>query len=138
MNPNVFVSSEDDVNFFLNELKSVLLSENFDLDVDLDILLKKKCEAATDPCTTGNTMLALEYDREDIKIELLNLTATDYYETIIDDKDSSLPLFYAFSKKVKTKDVYIKVKIRDKKNNKVFCVSFHFPRYPLHTNPYSL
>lgn len=138
MNPNIITSSEDDVKMFLDELRNVLTSENFDLEADLDILLKKKSELSTDPFTTGNTMLALDIDREDVRDELLKLTTSDYYETFIDDKDSTLSYFYAFLKQVKSKDVYIKVKIRDKKNNKVFCVSFHFPRYSLHTNPYQV
>ncbi len=90
MNPNIITSSEDDVKMFLDELRNVLTSENFDLEADLDILLKKKSELSTDPFTTGNTMLALDIDREDVRDELLKLTTSDYYETFIDDKDSTL------------------------------------------------
>lgn len=58
-------------------------------------------------------------------------------ETFIDDIDNSLPPFFAFAKEIKNKDVYVKAKIRDRQNCKVFCVSFHFARYPFPKNlPY--
>ena len=138
MNFNITTSDEEDVKQFLHELKNVLISENFNVDTDLDILAKKKNESPTDPYTTGNTMLSLNLDREDVRDELLKLSTEDYYETFIDDKDNTLPPFFAFTKNVKSKDVYIKVKIRDKKNYKIFCVSFHFPRYILHAKPYKV
>lgn len=51
-------------------------------------------------------------------------------ETFIDDLDRTLPPFYAFAKEIKSKDVCIKVKVRDRERHKIFCVSFHFARYP--------
>jgi hypothetical protein len=103
----------------------------------LDILPRKKDEDPLDPCTTENTMANLNYDKEDVKAELLSLTADYYLETIKDDKYLLLPVFWVFGKKVQNKDVYIKVKIRDKVNNKVFCVSFHYARFPLKSGPYA-
>jgi len=45
--------------------------------------------------------------------------------------DPALPPFYAFVKEIMGRMVYIKVKIRDRNRCKVFCVSFHFPRFPV-------
>lgn len=123
-------SPRDNVEEFLNDLKMVLADKRFDISNDLDILLKKKNESPIDPFTTVNTLLELDFDKYDVKDELMKLTVSDYFETFIDDKDNSLPPFYAFAKIIKKRDVYIKVKIRDKQNNKIFCVSFHFARYP--------
>lgn len=131
MNSLKITSSKENVEEFLNELKMVLTDEKFDVSKDLDILLKKKHETSADPYTTVNTLLELEFDKYDVRDELLKLTVSDYYETFIDDKDNALPPFYAFSKEIKKRDIYIKVKIRDKQNNKIFCVSFHFARYSL-------
>lgn len=132
------ISSRQEVDTFLKSLKAILVSDNFDIDEDLDILPKKKKESPIDPYTTQNTLLALGFDSEDIVYELLSLSDVHYMETFIDDKDCSWPPFYAFGKNINTKDVYIKVKIRDKQNNKVFCVSFHFARYPFSGNfPYA-
>lgn len=124
------ISSEADVIAFLKALKDVLTEPVFDISKDLDILLKKTVELPTDPFTTFNTLQALEFDRHDVLNHLLALDISEYIETFIDDKNSALPPFFAFGKMIKNREVYIKVKIRDRKNCKVFCVSFHFARYP--------
>lgn len=132
------VSPQGDVETFLKELKDILLSPSFNASRDLDILLKKSNEAATDPYTTENTLLELDFDRNDVVHELMALMLSDYLETFIDDKDTSLPPFFAFAKEIQGKEVYIKVKIRDRQNCKVFCVSFHFARFPFPvTLPYA-
>lgn len=125
------ISPLEEVEDFLKNLKSILTDKKFNASVDLDILNKKKSEAPTDPHTTANTLLALSFDRNDVVHQLLNLDVTDYIETFIDDKEASLPPFYTFGKDIVSREVYIKVKIRDRKNRKIFCVSFHFARYPL-------
>lgn len=125
------ISPENDVIIFLKEIKEVLTDSNFDVSKDLDILLKKGNELSTDPYTTFNTLQALEFDRHDVLNQLLALDISEYIETFIDDKDNNLPPFFAFGKAIKNREVYIKAKIRDRKNYRVFCVSFHFARYPL-------
>ena len=125
------ISQKEDVILFLKNLKEVLTDPGFDISKDLDILLKKKTELPTDPYTTFNTIQELEFDRYDIMNELLALKLTEYMETFIDDMDDTLPPFFAFGKVIKSREVYIKAKIRDKRNCKVFCVSFHFARFPL-------
>lgn len=132
------ISPEEDVAIFLKELKSVLTDPAFDVSKDLDILPKKKNESPTDPYATFNTMQALGFDKNDVLTQLLALDISEYIETFIDDKDSTLPPFYAFGKIIKSREVYIKAKIRDRKSCKVFCVSFHYARYPIPTNrPYA-
>ena len=118
------LSSEDEVRKFLQELKGTLTDPGFNVNNDLDILLRKKGESPKDPFTTVNTLLKLDFDKNDVITQLLSLDVSDYKETLINDKNSSLPLFYAFGKVIKNTEVYIKVKIRDKINHKVFCISF--------------
>jgi hypothetical protein len=125
-----FISSEADIVAFLKVLKEVLTDPDFNVSIDLDILPKKAVELPTDPYTTFNTLQALEFDRHDVCNHLLALDISEYMETFIDNKNNDLPPFFAFGKMIKNREVYIKVKIRDKKNRKVFCVSFHFARYP--------
>lgn len=132
MNQNSIISPLPVVQIFLTELKTILISDK----CELDILPKKKDEDSTDPFTTQNKMIDLGYDTDDVKRELLTLTEKEYIETIVDSKDSTKPPFFVFGKKITQKDVYIKVKIRDKSTNKVFCISFHYPRFPLKTGPY--
>lgn len=129
--------SLEDVENFLRSLHEVLQSKDFNITRDLDILLKKSSEASDDPYTTQNTLIDLEFDREDVKQQLLELRGVHYYETIIDNKDPTLPPFHAFIKEIEHRNVYIKVKIRDYARRKVFCVSFHYVRYPIQSMPYA-
>ena len=131
------ISSEEEVKNFLMALKEILVDPSFDVGTDLDVLLKKKAELTTDPYTTANTLLALDFDKQDVLNQLLSPEISNYLETFIDDLDGTLPPFYAFAKEIKHKDVYIKIKVRDRKRRKIFCVSFHFARYPFsHRLPY--
>ena len=74
--------------------------------------------------------------REEKDATLKKLTIKEYIETGKDRKDISSPEFYIFGKEVQENLIYIKIKIRDKINHKVFCVSFHFARYPISNFPY--
>jgi len=75
---NKIISTKEEVDFFLKELKDVLLDSNFDISIDLDILQRKKTELPIDPYTTQNTLLALNYDSHDVYTELLTLKTSDY------------------------------------------------------------
>lgn len=85
----------------MHELIQILNHPNFDIGNDLDILMKKKSESPIDPFTTENTLLELDFDKEDIWQHLLALDLSCYMETIIDDKDPTLPHFFAFAKNIK-------------------------------------
>ena len=134
---NSVVEDVEQVIIFLQALKQILCSESFDYERDLDILLSKKTDPYNAGYTTAETLVALGYNKKDICDELRALTEYDYSETVIDDIDPTLPRFYTFGKVIQTRDVYIKVKIRDKINGTVFCVSFHFAKYPM-LKPYAI
>ena len=134
---NHLCQSREQVDFFLKSLREILQSDQFNLETDLDILPKKKSEDSTDPYTTRNTMLDLDYNKEDVSRELLTLEVGNYYETVLDDQGSDRPPFYAFIRSIQNRDVYIKVKIRDFSRRTVFCVSFHYARYPVPNLPYA-
>ena len=80
---NKFISSREEVTLFLQELIQILNDPAFDIDNDLDILLKKKTESPLDPFTTVNTLLELDFDKEDIRNQLISLNPSYYLETII-------------------------------------------------------
>ena len=90
------ISSEKEVREFLKELKELLTDHRFDVSRDLDILMKKKNESPTDPYTTPNTLLALDFDKNDVLNQLLTLEISEYMETFIDDINNSLPPFLPF------------------------------------------
>jgi hypothetical protein len=131
-----FTSPKEEVIKFLLELKKVISNRDFDVNKDLDVILKKKNENSLDPYTTQNTLLKLDFDKNDIADTLKKLSVEEYIETGKDRKDISSPEFYIFGKEVQGNLIYIKIKIRDKINHKVFCVSFHFARYPISNFPY--
>ena len=131
-----FTSPKEEVIKFLLELKKVMSNRDFDVNKDLDVILKKKNENSLDPYTTQNTLLKLDFDKNDIADTLKKLSLEEYIETGKDRKDISSPEFYIFGKEVQGNLIYIKIKIRDKINHKVFCVSFHFARYPISNFPY--
>lgn len=131
-----YCAKKEEVEEFLKILKSILNNKNFNIGKDLDILLKKKNEDPLDPYTTMNTLNELDYDKKDIKREILNLSIEDYIETLIDLKDIDGPKLYVFIKYIIGRAVYIKIKIRSIQNRKIFCISFHFARYENFEYPY--
>lgn len=131
-----FTSPKEEIINFSLELQKIISHKEFDVNRDLDIILKKKNENFLDPYTTQNTLLKLDFDKNDIADTLKKLSVEEYIETGKDRKDISSPEFYIFGKEVQGNLIYIKIKIRDKINHKVFCVSFHFARYPISNFPY--
>jgi len=129
-----FIESLEQVEKYLANIRYILCSDNFDVEKDIDIIL------STVAGTTGrknfDTIGDLSYTKTDIKNALLSLTSSDYSETLPDIKDASAPLLYVFGKTVKDKELYIKVKIRNRTTRQVFCLSFHYAEYPT-KKPYS-
>ncbi len=121
-----------EVKKFLRELHRILSSTNF----TLDILPFKKGEDRSDPYTTENTMADLDYDDTDVIDELMKLTTSNYIESIADNRSPLDNPFHVFGTDICCRDVYIKVKIRDCESGKVFCVSFHYARFPLTVFPH--
>ncbi len=128
-----WIESLDDVNNFINKVRTILSSQNYQLDIQMI----RKDEDPLDPYTTQNTLLSLGYDEEDVVNELITLKASDYCKTAVDRKRPSSPPFWFFEKNINGKSVYIKFKIRDEKNKKIFCMSFHFAKWPITDKPYA-
>ena len=131
-----YIEDKESVNQFLTDLKNILTDKKFNINTDLDILLRKSGEKFNDPYTTQNTLLELGYDKEDIKTELLSLRIGNYANTLIDKGDTNVPPFYVFYKEIQGRQVYVKIKIRNKNNLKIFCISFHFAKYVYDKFPY--
>lgn len=113
---NGFRMPRKEVELFLEDLHSLLSSEDFNIDQDLWISYRNK---------NRSTILALNYSREDICKRLLELTISDYYETVFDSDAVEEPkLLFVFGKEIQRKQIYIKLKITEN-NRKVICISFH-------------
>ena len=62
---NKQISSKEQVENFLLELKHIINDKKFNINEDFDILLKKKNETDDDAYTTKNTLIQLNYDKND-------------------------------------------------------------------------
>ena len=119
-------STKKDVKIFLNELMTILNSQNFNEDNDLIIIKSTKDDIQF---STGYLMLDLDYDTSDIVERLKELTLAEYSETLIDKDDSNPPLLFVFGKSIDNKLVYIKLKIKGNTSKKILCLSFHYARH---------
>lgn len=125
------VDSFETVRHFLDDVKCKLTNPAFDINQDFHIKLLKFKEDPHDPYTTQNTLIKLNFDLNDVINTILSLEVDNYLETVLDDKPNEIVPFYAFVKSINHRDIYIKVKVRHNIRNSVFCVSFHFVRFPI-------
>ena len=122
-------SSRADVKDFLSQMNSIFSSDGFNIDRDFVFQRIREQDEPDDEFTNENTMLELDYDTEDVVEELKSLSIEDYSESIV----------YVFGKQISERDVYIKVRIKQRgrtADDFVFCVSFHFARHPITVYPY--
>lgn len=130
VNTNAYTDSKENVIEHIKLLRTALNSPK----TQLDILPHKRGQLDTDAFSTAYTMQTLEYNSKNVRNELMNLEVSDYIENIKDNKHLGSPDFRVFGINISGRDIYIKEKLRDKFC--VFCVSFHFPQYPLKNRPY--
>lgn len=128
-------SKTKDIIEFLNELKSILQSKEFNIDTDLTIIKTKKKDGKV-KYSTPYTLVDLEYDARDVAERLKELTLQEYSETLVDKDDFNPPLLFVFGKDINEKQVYIKLKIKGDQAKHVLCVSFHYAETVM-TFPYA-
>lgn len=129
VNATSYQESKGAVKTFLLELNRILNSEKSNLRISAreDKLLQY---------STRYCMQTLKFTAEDVKNELKKLTVDCYVETLDDERNIKSNKYYVFYKQIKGKYVYIKVKIESYDQYIVFCISFHFPEYPITNLPY--
>lgn len=59
---------------------------------------------------------------------LKELSVQEYSETKIDKDDINPPLLFVFGKDIEEKLIYIKLKVKNKTQKHVLCVSFHYAK----------
>ena len=122
---------------FLTEMKSILTDDNFNIEKDFDLVTVRAKDDPDDEYTNTNTLLELEYDSSDVVEELKTLSIQEYVETMLDTLANEIEFFHVFGRKIKHRDVYIKVRLKKRSTGKyVFCVSFHFARHHFTDFPY--
>lgn len=122
-----FISKKKEVSIFLDELKSLLGKEEFDIDTDITLIRKKK-KGDDQKFSTLYTMLDLDYDTNDVVDRLKELSIAEYSETKIDKDDLNPPLLFVFGKGINNKLVYVKLKVKGNQQKCILCVSFHYAK----------
>lgn len=120
-------SQKKEVSAFLDELKLLLESANFNIDADFVLICKHK-QGKDQTYSTPYTLLDLDYNAEDIVNRLKELAIAEYSETKIDKDDVNPPLLFVFGKEINNNLVYIKLKIKENQQRYVLCVSFHYAK----------
>ena len=132
-------SARSDVVAFLQRMKEMLNNPTFNEDREFLFIPERAADDPGDEFTNANTLLALEYDTSDVVNELRRLEIGDYVESIVDNvtKETDIQVFYVFCRIIQAREVYIKVRIKQRKKGEcVFCISFHFARHPMTNFPY--
>ena len=115
-------SSRKEVQKFLTELKKFLNQPDFDTEKNL-VIIKKKKKAEDEKFSTPYTLLDLEYEAEDVVKRLKELSVQEYSKD-----DINPPLLFVFGKDIEEKLIYIKLKVKNKTQKHVLCVSFHYAK----------
>lgn len=121
-----YQSKKREVAAFLDELYQLLESDDFDINMDL-ILIRKKKQGDDWKFSTPYTLLDLEYNAEDVVNRLKELKVEEYAETKIDTDDINPPILFVFGKDINDRLIYVKLKIRDQQKQ-IVCVSFHYAK----------
>ena len=121
-----YQSKQREVAAFLDELHQLLESDDFDINMDL-ILIRKKKQGDDWKFSTPYTLLDLEYNAEDVVNRLKELKVEEYAETKIDTDDINPPILFVFGKDINDRLIYVKLKIRDQQKQ-IVCVSFHYAK----------
>jgi hypothetical protein len=132
-------SSKLNVCDFLEKMKSILESVDFDIRRDFIFQRYRVIDDPDDEYTNENTLLALDYDMQDVVEVLKALTLEDYHESMVDNVADGFNVFFVFGKRIRKRDVYIKVRLKQRAgmaNSYVFCISFHFARQTINLYPY--
>lgn len=135
------ISSKRQVLAFLAEMQAILSAASFSPSCDFVFQMNRSTDDQNDEFTNANTLLALNYDHSDVLEELKRLTVEDYCESMVDNQvPGAFHVFYVFGKQIQGRQVYIKVRIKERAQARharyVFCISFHFARHPITSFPY--
>lgn len=125
---NQYKASKEEVKTFLERLVSLLNSPNF--NIEKDFIFGGKYERMKNT----QTLLELDFEKEDVIGVLKKLTIFDYYQSFPDDKNSKMPHFHVFFVSILEREIYIKIRIQNVNN--VLCISFHFSEYSHGKMPY--
>ena len=112
----------------METLRTILQDKEFNIDKDI-VLIKTRKRNDKVQYSTAYTLLDLDYNVEDVVERLKELKLEEYSESLIDRDDANPPTLFVFEKVIHGKQVYIKLKIKEKERQYILCVSFHYAEY---------
>ena len=116
-----FYSQKSEVKKFLNSIKNIINSPNF--DIDRNFMWQERLDDLEPGIYSNLAALSLlNYNDGDVIKEIASLKVEDYYETII-DTISDYVYLYVFKKIIKGYLIYIKLAVKN--NRLIVCFSFH-------------
>ena len=128
-----FHSPHNQVIDFLDRVRTLLQN-----DANFIFIKKRRIEKKNPKYTTESCMLELEYNDNDVINEISSLSIKHYYQTFFDDKCRGKEPWFVFIKELQKKQVYIKIKIREREDgDRVVCISFHFVEHEVYNLPYA-
>ena len=133
------LSERSVVKDFLAQMNSVLSNDSFNIDRDFFFQRIRESDEPDDEYTNENTMLELGFNTADVVAVLKTLGLDDYSESIVDNVADGFKIFFVFGKKIRGRDIYIKVRMKERRKTQdkyEFCISFHFARHPITVYPY--
>ena len=109
---------------YKNEMKKGIF---FDYKNNIKVVedLSKRYMLQVDPSAiVGECPVGLQQ-----RVEILKtLCVKEYSETKIDKDNTHPPLLFVFGKVIDGKEVYIKIKLRERAKRDIACISFHFAK----------
>ena len=118
-------SAKKDVILFLQQIKNIIEQEDFNIAQDFQMITSRKADMKY---STPDTLIDLEYDVENVIQVIGSLTIEDYSQSLIDNDNSLPPLLFVFGKVIDGKEVYIKIKLRERAKRDIACISLHFSK----------
>ena len=126
--------SRSDVQKILDRMNDILSSPYFNIESNLQVIVSRK-DGEDIIYSTKYTLADLEFDLDDVVAVLKTLETEDFSHVLLDKGNLDPPYMLVFSKIIQSKEVYIKIKVRDSKEQ-VVCISFHYAKHPLN-KPYA-
>ena len=101
-------SRRKEVIAFLDELRRLLDSDEFDMTTDFSLVRSRK--EKDEKHSTPYTLLTMSYSEEDVIERIRELTLEEYSETLLDKDNTDSLCLFVFGKTINKKLIYVKLK----------------------------
>ena len=117
--------SQQAVRRFLTKVGTIINSSSFDIDKQFLLIMDRLNDNSLSEYNNRNTMLRLGYGPEDVVEEIKIIEPTECIDMQPDIKQGTNNYVFIFKKEIQNEQIYIKIKIDERKKDKIVCISFH-------------